>query len=53
VVEVPTWSIHHDESIFDEPFAFKPERWLGDDAEELAKHHFVFSIGPRMCAGKK
>ncbi|KAH8550520.1 cytochrome P450 [Umbelopsis sp. PMI_123] len=52
VVEVPTWSIHHDESIFDEPFAFKPERWLGDDAEELAKHHLIFSIGPRMCAGK-
>ncbi|KAH8550522.1 cytochrome P450 [Umbelopsis sp. PMI_123] len=52
IVEVPTWSLHHDASLFAEPFEFKPERWLGDDAEELSKHHLAFSIGPRMCAGK-
>ncbi|KAI8584355.1 hypothetical protein K450DRAFT_219433 [Umbelopsis ramanniana AG] len=53
IVEVPAWSIQHDASIFEEPFEFKPERWLADDSEELAKHHLLFSYGPRMCAGKK
>ncbi|KAI9282074.1 cytochrome P450 [Umbelopsis sp. AD052] len=52
VVEVPTWSLHHDPALFANPFEFKPERWLGDDAEELSKNHLVFSVGPRMCAGK-
>ncbi|KAH8550519.1 cytochrome P450 [Umbelopsis sp. PMI_123] len=52
IVDVPIWSIHHDASVFEDPFKFKPERWLREDAEELMKHHVAFSVGPRMCAGK-
>ncbi|CAO3662610.1 unnamed protein product [Umbelopsis ramanniana] len=52
IVEVPPWSIQHDASVFEEPFEFKPERWLVDDTDELSRHHLLFSYGPRMCAGK-
>ncbi|KAH8550524.1 cytochrome P450 [Umbelopsis sp. PMI_123] len=52
VVQVPTWSIHHDATIFPEPSKFLPERWLGLEAKGLAKYHLAFSVGPRMCAGK-
>ncbi|KAG2183109.1 hypothetical protein INT44_006090 [Umbelopsis vinacea] len=52
VVDVPIWSIHHDDSVFEDPFEFKPERWLGEDDETLMKYNVVFSVGPRMCAGK-
>ncbi|CAO3662606.1 unnamed protein product [Umbelopsis ramanniana] len=52
IVDVPIWSIHHDPSVFEDPFEFKPERWLTEDAENLLKYNVVFSVGPRMCAGK-
>ncbi|KAI8584352.1 hypothetical protein K450DRAFT_219426 [Umbelopsis ramanniana AG] len=52
IVQVPTWSIHHDASIFPEPFTFMPDRWLQLESNELAKYHLAFSLGPRMCAGK-
>ncbi|KAI8584357.1 hypothetical protein K450DRAFT_219447 [Umbelopsis ramanniana AG] len=52
VVDVPIWSIHYDARVFKDPFEFKPERWLGEDVENLMKYNVVFSAGPRMCAGK-
>ncbi|KAH8430736.1 cytochrome P450 [Aspergillus melleus] len=66
IVGVPTYSLHHDEAYFDDPFAYRPSRWLlhgspvcqGDEgvsAEILArqKEAFVpFSLGPRACIGR-
>lgn len=46
-------SIHQNSSVFEDPFEFKPERWLAEDADNLLKYNVVFSVGPRMCAGKK
>ncbi|KAI1119779.1 cytochrome P450 [Nemania abortiva] len=54
-VGVNIYSLHHNEEYFPQPFAFRPERWLVDDEEELQAMHsaFVaFSTGPRGCAGK-
>lgn len=58
-VGVNTYTIHHNEEYFPEPFLFKPERWLTEESrtteEQLKLMHraFVpFSIGSRSCAGK-
>ena len=52
--------LHHDKSIFPDPFAFRPERWIPDDAagptaEDVARAEAAFapfSLGPRSCVGK-
>lgn len=52
-VGVCIYALHHNEDYFPEPFAFKPERWLVDNATTRLHQAFVpFSIGPRSCAGK-
>jgi cytochrome P450 len=32
-VSVPAYSIHHDASLFPEPYEFRPERWLEAEGE--------------------
>lgn len=44
---------HRDERVFPEPEAFRPERWLGDDAKELQAAFITFSTGARGCIGRK
>ncbi|KAI0170438.1 cytochrome P450 [Pestalotiopsis sp. NC0098] len=59
-VGVNTYSIHHNEEYFPDPFTFSPERWLQsgekpDDSEGMSTKHraFVpFSVGMRSCLGK-
>ncbi|KAF1959963.1 cytochrome P450 monooxygenase-like protein [Byssothecium circinans] len=60
-VGVNMYSIHHNEDYFPNPFAFKPERWLGgedDSAPEntarksLREVFSPFGIGSRACTGK-
>ncbi|KAH9885670.1 cytochrome P450 [Xylariomycetidae sp. FL2044] len=64
-VGVNTYSIHHNEAYFPDPFTFKPERWLSDsdsppadgqddDIATTAMYRaFVpFSVGGRSCVGK-
>jgi len=44
------WVTHRDPRYFDEPDAFKPERWTnGDPAPKYA--YFPFGAGPRQCIG--
>ncbi len=43
--------VHTDERIFPEPWAFKPERWLGPKCAELRKYQMAFSKGGRNCVG--
>jgi cytochrome P450 len=46
------WVTHRDARFFDEPEAFKPERWSGDKSEQLPKFaYFPFGGGPRQCIG--
>ncbi|KAL2419950.1 Cytochrome P450 monooxygenase AKT7 [Exophiala dermatitidis] len=58
-VEVGTgiYSIHHNPNYYEEPFEFKPERWLAakdspDSTSPARAAYNPFSIGMRGCIGK-
>jgi len=43
---------HRDPRFFDEPDAFRPERWLDGLEQRLPRGAFYpFGLGPRMCVG--
>ncbi|KAF7358162.1 O-methylsterigmatocystin oxidoreductase [Mycena venus] len=44
------WAIAHDPDNYEDPMAFKPERFLGD-APELDPGIFTFGFGRRRCPG--
>ncbi|WP_336135239.1 cytochrome P450 [Natronomonas amylolytica] len=47
------WVIHHDDDHYDDPEAFRPERWHRrpvDDRHRFA--YFPFGGGPRRCIGE-
>lgn len=44
------WVTHRDPRYFDQPDAFKPERW--ESSEQVSKYaYFPFGAGPRQCIG--
>jgi cytochrome P450 len=44
--------VQRDPRWFDEPEAFRPERWLGDLESRLPRcAYFPFGDGPRVCIG--
>lgn len=45
--------VHHDERLFPDPDAFKPERWLegGNDSSRLDRYLVSFGKGGRACLG--
>jgi cytochrome P450 len=46
------WVVHRDARYFEQPEAFRPERWTGDLAQRLPKYaYFPFGGGPRVCIG--
>ncbi|CAD6575381.1 MAG: hypothetical protein CYPHOPRED_005688 [Cyphobasidiales sp. Tagirdzhanova-0007] len=49
---VPAYTIHHLESVWGDPFTFRPERWLDNDAKQLEQSYIPFSVGPRSCVGR-
>ena len=52
VVILPTWVVHRDPRWYDEPEAFRPERWAEDRARHLPRFaYFPFGGGPRQCIG--
>lgn len=47
------WVMHRDSRFYDEPDAFRPERWLDGLADRLvAGAYFPFGDGPRRCVGQ-
>jgi cytochrome P450 len=53
VVIMPAWVVHRDPRWFDDPEAFRPERWADDLARRLPRFaYFPFGGGPRQCIGK-
>ena len=44
-----------DSNIYNDPYEFKPERWLGPPKEQadLARYFVPFGRGARMCVGMK
>jgi cytochrome P450 len=56
ILIAPTWVVHRDRRWFEEPEAFRPERWLdGSPRAEgpgRARYtYFPFGGGPRLCIG--
>ncbi|PQE22498.1 benzoate 4-monooxygenase cytochrome P450 protein [Rutstroemia sp. NJR-2017a BVV2] len=57
---VPSYSVYYHQETFQDPFVFRPERWipneeLGISAEDVAALQLAFnpfSIGPGQCPGK-
>ena len=46
------WATQRDPRFYDEPLAFRPERWTEDFVERLPKYaYFPFGGGPRVCIG--
>jgi cytochrome P450 len=44
------WVTHRDPRYFEDPDAFKPERW--ENSEQIPKYaYFPFGAGPRQCIG--
>jgi cytochrome P450 len=47
------WLMHRDPRYYDDPDAFRPERWLDGLADRLpAGAYFPFGDGPRRCIGQ-
>jgi cytochrome P450 len=47
------WVMHRDARFFDDPEAFRPERWLDGLEDRLpAGAYFPFGDGPRRCIGQ-
>ena len=47
------WVAHRDPRYFDDPDAFRPERWIGGLAGRLpAGAYYPFGDGPRRCIGQ-
>ena len=55
-VMINIWSIHHNSSHYENPFEFKPTRFLDADGQLLPasklRHFIPFSAGPRECLGQ-
>jgi len=49
-----TWAVHRDPRLFDDPAAFKPDRWANDLQKRLPRFaYFPFGGGPRVCIGNR
>ncbi len=47
------WAMQRDPRWFNDPDAFRPERWEGDFAKKLPRYaYFPFGGGPRFCIGQ-
>ncbi|CAH1791450.1 unnamed protein product, partial [Owenia fusiformis] len=47
------YAIHHDSEYWDEPFKFKPERFIDQDGNFQKDEHVIpFSVGKRACIGE-
>jgi cytochrome P450 len=57
-VGISLYSILLNESIFEDPYSFKPERWLEENNEPEKLHEMnlawlTFGTGARGCIGKE
>lgn len=60
LIGVPSYSVHHHQDTFQDPFVFRPERWIANpeqgvfvgDVAALKDAFNPFSMGPGQCPGK-
>jgi cytochrome P450 len=53
VVLTSPYAVHRDPRWFADPLAFRPERWLADDAARPKFAYFPFGGGARVCIGER
>jgi len=58
MVECGQWAMHHSSSHWQDPWSFRPERFLDKDKGGMGKKDTfealqAFSVGPRNCIGRK
>ena len=51
-VHCSTYNMHRNPGVFPDSEAYKPERWLAEDARDLQPHFLTFSAGARGCIGR-
>lgn len=53
-VFISPWVMHRDPRFFDQPDAFRPERWIDGLAGRISPFVFLpFGLGPRRCIGHR
>ena len=53
-VRMHQWVVHRDPRWYDDPLAFRPERWTDEMEADLPKlAYFPFAAGPRRCIGDR
>lgn len=50
-IYVTTLLIHENDTVFPEPRAFRPERWLGEKEQQSQRYLVSFARGTRACLG--
>ena len=51
-VLISPWILHRHELLWDEPDAFRPERFLPGNRKAIDRYAYIpFSAGPRVCIG--
>ena len=51
-VYMSQWVIHRDPRFFEDPLAYRPERWADGLAKKIHRYaYFPFGGGPRICIG--
>jgi cytochrome P450 len=51
---IPQWVVHRDPRFWDEPEAFRPERWGEEKIKTMPKFAYMpFGGGPRVCIGQQ
>ncbi len=57
-VGIPLYSIQLNADIFEEPYSFKPERWIEEktsleDLQRMRQAWLAFGHGARICVAKE
>jgi cytochrome P450 len=53
-VYMSAWVVHRNPAHYEDPLAFKPERWAGDLRRTLPRFAYMpFGGGPRICIGNR
>lgn len=54
MVDVDTYSIHHNPTVWEDPTRFDPTRFMKESLEEKHEYSFIpFSVGARSCIGQQ